>query len=326
MEQSSDNNSSHENLVWIGVLFFICIGLVVYSYMYSKNSVVDIPYLMGKNSVYCLFIGGVFHSIFGKNQSKVKVIISFSLIFLTLIVGDLFAYSKNKIDAVNAINEIQKDYLQIANSATDANGAPQVIKNKLDTTSATKGDMGEVVNFTKNMMNSLASDRNSYLIELEAIGWNKIFDTERLKKDDTLSESKLIIERAKETVKKYREKSHDTLTTARNDIEKINVDEYSKKEFIRGFDSGLQESRAKYDSLWDLENESVLEFEKIIRLLLEKKGAWEIQNGQIAFANDSDLAQFNSYLEAIQAVVSKQEAIQKQSYDETNKRFDALKN
>lgn len=311
---------------WLISLAVVCLGIIAYGYLYSKNQTSDFAFLFGYNLPIGLAIWGIFHVAIGRKQGSKKAVISFLVIFGALIASGLIGYSQQKSAAIQAITEIQKDYASVTKPATDAQGLPQRIEGQLDTTPKTKGEFGEMERFMKTVMNKMASQRNDYLLELDAIGWDKILDSERVKQDKTLIESKMMLQKANDIVSKYRAQTYVLLENARKDIGNLNVSENLRSEMASGFDTGMAKSRSQIDTLWGLEAKTISEFENIFALLAARKGTWVVQNGQILFASDSDLSAFNSYVTAIQELATKQEAIQKQNVEAVNTKLNGLKN
>ena len=134
-----------------------------------------------------------------------------------------------------------------------------------------------------------------------------------------------MIQKAKEIVHKYKSQTYTLLANARNDINNLNISDSSKSDMLRGFDKGMTNSRAQIDAMWDFEGKTISEFENIFALLSARKGAWAVQNGQILFADQSDLDAFNSYVAAIQELSAKQQGIQKRSMETVNSNFNRLK-
>lgn len=326
MEQKANiANPNQPNRIWLITLAVVCLAIVAYGYLYSQNPVSDLAFLFGYNLPIGLLVWGIFYVAVGRNQGAKMAGLSFLAIIGSLIASGLVGYSQQKNAATQAITEIQKDYSSIISSGIDAQGLPKRIDELLDTTPKTKGDFGEMEHFMKIFMNKMASQRNDYMLELDAIGWEKILDPERVKQDRTLIESKLMIQKAKEIVGKYRAKTYVLLDNARKDISNLDIDESSKREMLNGFEKGMAKSRPQIDTMWDLETKTISEFENIVALLAARKGAWVVQDGQILFANESDLSSFNSYIAVIQDYVLKQQAIQKQSIEAMNNTLSSIK-
>jgi hypothetical protein len=179
----------------------------------------------------------------------------------------------------------------------------------------------------KTFMDQMVSQRNDYLLELEAIGWNGILDPNRIKEDKTFIESKVTIQKAKEIVKKYKNRTNNLLENAKDNIRSLNISESSKRGMLSGFgfDRGMGKAKDNIDAMWSLEAKTINEFENIITLLAARKGAWVVESGQILFYNDSDLERFNSYIASIQNIMNQQEQTQRQSVQTVHRNFDRLK-
>ncbi len=251
--------------------------------------------------------------------------LAFVIIFSSLIASSLIGYSQQKGATTQAITEIQKSYSSVISSGTDEQNMPQRIQELLDTTPKTKGDMGELERFMKIFINKLASQNNDYQLELEAIGWQKILDPERINQDASLIESKITIRNAKNIVKKYKAKTFNLLENAREDIGKANVSEELRQQMQIGFNKGMEESGTQIEAIWDLEERTISEFGNIIALLSARKNTWVIENGQIMFTYDKDLKSFNYHISTIQELVEKEEAMQKRGLDVLNHNFDKAK-
>lgn len=333
MEQEISNSSTYSiNPKWAISLVFVCLGIIGYGYLYSKNTTSNLGFLFGENLVYGLFVFVIFNilikAITSQKQTNTVGVnfFTFLAIFISLTISSLIGYQHQKNEVTQMASEIQNRVSTIAKSGIDAQGVPQRIEEKLDTAPVAKGDSGEMERFMKTQMNKMVSLRNDYLLELDAIGWDKIFDMDRIKQDSSLVESKAMIKKAKDIVVKYKEKTHNLFEGSRMEIDNLNLSGNSKQEFIRGYEDGIANARTKTDTLWDLEAKVVSEFESIFALLDARKSSWAIQNGQILFADNSDLDTFNSYIAKIQELTAKEEAIQKVNIGELNNKLDNFKN
>lgn len=170
-----------------------------------------------------------------------------------------------------------------------------------------------------------SGQKNDYLLEFEAIGWNSILDPQRIRVDKGLVESKVTIRRAKKIVAKYKEKTNVLLHNAREKIQSLNMSASSKRKALSGFDRGMDKAKNQIDAMWTIEGELLKEFENIINLLSARNGSWVVEEGQILFYNDSDLNRFNSYIASIQSLINQQQQIQKQGLETVNRNFNRLK-
>lgn len=100
---------------------------------------------------------------------------------------------------------------RVASSTTDSSGLLARIERAPAETPKAGGEFGEMERFVKEFIDRFVAQRNDYLLELEAIGWNSILDAQRVKNDTTLSESKVMIARAKAIIDKYEKKTADLM-------------------------------------------------------------------------------------------------------------------
>jgi hypothetical protein len=262
-----------------------------------------------------------------QKRGNSRIIILF-LVFAALIGYVHFRYKNNsaqKEESSKALTEIQKQFTRFFKSSTDSKGLPKPIEERFDTAPKAQGDYGEMEKFTKELLNGMAEQRNGYLAELKAIGWEGILDAKRIKSDVGFVESREIIQKAKDTVATYQIKTDIFLKLSKRNIESLDVDESVKKEFAIGFENGLKESRKKVDTMWELERQIVGEFESIINLLASTTSSWTIEGDKIMFYNNSDLDKYNSHIAAIQKLSDRQTKIQKQGVDSLNREFNRLK-
>ena len=317
------NQQKDEN-IWKVALALVCSAILGYGFFYSKNTTSDLAFLIGYNLPAALLIWGVFYAAVAKKRGARIAGFSFLAIFISMIASGLIGYSQQKQEVKQALSEIKSQYSELIESSTDAQGLPKRIEKPINTTPKASGEFGEMERFMKEFMDQMASQRNDYLLELEAIGWNGILDANRIKADKTFVESKVTIQKAKEVVAKYTKNTQTLLESAKNNIRSLNISESSKRGMLSGFDRGMEKAKSNIDAMWSLEANTIKEFENIITLLSAKKGAWVVEGEQILFYNDGDLARFNSYIASIQNIVEQQEAIQRQSVQTVNRNLDRI--
>jgi len=311
--------------IWKIALALVCIGILAYGFFYSKNTTTNLAYLFGYNLPLALFVWAIFYAAVARKRGGKVAGFSFLAIFISMIASGLIGFSQQKHEAKQALTEIQDQYSALIDSSTDSQGLPKRIDKPIDTTPKARGEFGEMERFMKEFMDQMVSQRNDYLLELEAIGWNSILDAERIRADKALIESKVTIRKAKEIVGKYQERTNVLLNNARQNIRSLNISESSKREMLSGFDRGMEKAKNQIDAVWALEGKVVTEFENIINLLSARNGAWIVEGGQILFYNDSDLNRFNSYIASIQSLVNQQQQIQNQSIETVNRNFNRIK-
>jgi hypothetical protein len=324
MEEKETMQGSNDN-IWKIALALVCVGILGYGFFYSKNTTDDLAYLIGFNFPFTLIIWGIFYVAIARKRGAKIGGFSFLSIFICMIASGFIGYSQQKQEAKRALSEIQDQYCEFIESATDSQGLPNRIDKTIDTTPQARGEFGEIERFVKEFMNQMTSQRNDYLLELEAIGWNSILDPQRIRVDKGLIESRVTVRKATNIVAKYQERTNVLLHNTREKIGTLNISAPSKRESLSGFDRGMEKAKLQIDSMWALEGKVVAEFENIINLLSERNGAWVAQGSQILFYNDSDLNKFNSYIASIQSLVNQQQQIQNQSVETVNRNFNRIK-
>ena len=324
MEEKEITQRQDDN-IWKIALALICVAILGYGFLYSKNTTTDLAFLIGYSLPLTLIIWGVFYVAVARKRGVKNSGFSFVAIFICMIASGLIGYSQQKQEAKLALSEIQDQYSEMIELSTDSQGSPKRIEKPINTTPKARGEFGEMERFMKEFMDQMASQRNDYLLEFEAIGWNSILNANRIKADKTFVESKVTIQKAKEVVKKYTNRTNKLLNNAKDNIRSLNISKSSKRKMLSGFDRGMEKAKENIDAMWLLEGKTINEFENIMTLLSAKKGAWVVNGEQILFYNDSDLERFNSYIASIQSIVKQQEAIQRQSVQTVNRRFDRMK-
>jgi hypothetical protein len=276
-----------------------------------------------------LFWNGLFFYLIWKRRARKGwhgLLLGFLIGILVFFVASFIGgFSKSKNEGIKAVTSIQQDITNLKNSAIDSSGLPKRIENPVDTTPTAKGEAGEFEKCMKTILNRNISQRNDYISEIDAIGWDKILDPNRIKADKTLVDSKKIIQRAKNIVIKYKDQTSAIIDNARKEINNLNITESTKREALKAFDNGVVSSRARVTAIWDYEFQSILEVEKIIALLYDRQGKWSVQNNQIVFVDDTDVNEFNQHIASIEEITKKQEAVQVQSFESVNNKLNKLK-
>jgi len=292
---------------------------------FSKNLIGSLPGLIGYYFPSSVFIWLIFYAIFTRKKGAKIAGISFIIIYVSFMLSGYLSVTMFKIEAKKAITEIETQFEKIAKSSDSPSGIPERIQEEIQTSPKSKGVIGEMERFIKVFMDRSVSLRNDYLLELSAIGWDKILDPTRIKNDTMFTESKITINKAKEIVEKYKILTNSLFEDMYNEIDKLEMEENLKRSMRDGFKKGMGPTKIKLDRNWFLEGKGVSEFEKIIDLLSTNKDAWVIENSQIFFYNENDLEEFNAYIFNIQDIVKEQQLIQQQSIDQTEESLKLMK-
>lgn len=269
-------------------------------------------------------IWGIFYVAVARKRGAKIGGFSFIAIFICMIGSGLIGYSQQNQELKNVLLEIQNQYSEIIESSSDSQGMPKRIDKPIDTTPQARGEIGEMERFMKEFMNQIVSQRNDYLLELEAIGWNSILDPQRIRDDKGFVESRVTIKKAKYIVAKYREKTNLLLHNARKKLQSLDMSASLKRAANSGIDRGMENAKTQIDSMWTMEENVVVECENIIELLSARKDAWVVQESRFLFYNNTDLNKFNSYIASIQGLVNQQQQIQKQRLETVDKNLTRL--
>ena len=313
-----------EDNLWKIALALVCGGILAYGFLYSDNRRTDLTYLVGRNLPMALCVWGLFYFVVARKCRGKVAGFSFVAIFISLIASGLIASSQNEREARQGLAEIHDLYSGMLDAATDSEGLPRRIDMRIDVTPKARGEFGEIERFLKECINQNISQRNDYLLDLEAIGWDSILDPGRIKADRTFVESRAMIQQAREISAKHRGRLDALLRNAREDILSLNVSESSKREMLSGFDEGLEEAKEGREAIWTLEENILQEVENIINLLSSAR-KWTVEDEQIVFYRDRDLDSFNSYLSGIDQMVEQQQAIQHQRTEVLRRKLDRMK-
>lgn len=228
-----------------------------------------------------------------------------------------------KREALTAVESYQREWGRIANEVASTSDLPSRIEPP-DPITPSAGEAGAVLAFVNEFVGRAVAQRNDYLLELEAIGWNSILDAGRLKNDLGLIESKAMIERARAIVDKYAEKTSHLMDDGRAMIADLNISEASKREVLAGFDGGVVTANEQIARQWALERDAVTQIENMVLLLADSKN-WTVDNGLVAFYDQAELDRYNQYFANLQKTVEEQQAMLTESSSSFNGVLEAMK-
>lgn len=305
-------------------LILVCAGIIGYGFFYPKEPTDHFEYLDDITSpenlanliayglVNGLIIWGIFYVLVIRKRGAIIKGFSFIAIFICLETSSFFEFMRHSREAMLAYSEVQKSYSEFIKSSIDLQGVPKLSEKTIDTTPKAHGKFGEAERFVKELLNQLVSQKNGYLLEAEAIGWDSLLDISHIKADKTFVESKVKIQKAKALIEKYKKQSDIFTVNAQENIRTLNISERKINEMLSGLVQGMEEEKRNADTSWTLEGKTIDELENIINLLSAKRGAWNIEGEHIVFQDDNDQEKIKSYVSAIQQIESQKEDIHSQ--------------
>lgn len=298
---------------WFASCAAICLAILAYGAFGNGETSSDLAFQLGHDFPIAIFIAGALHIAFRKSESNRTSWIGFALIYATLIVASVIASNRQKVEIRQAAAEVQNAVAAVQSSIASGTASPLPIQINNNVTT----EAGRIGILVKTMMNRMLSNRREYEIELDAIGWSKILDSQRLRNDSSMAEGRIMLQQAKEIVSKYRKRTNDLFVQVRRDIETSDLTANSKQSMLTGFDKTSQQGKAQAMEIWSIEEQVLSKFENIFNLLGARRNRWQIQDEQVMFHRQADLDLFNSYVAQIQVLVAKQEKIQTTSLQRT---------
>jgi len=324
-DHSSIDKQKSDNL-WKILLAILSLCILGYGMFFSKNLIDSLPGLIGYYLPSSVFIWLIFYAIFTRKKGAKIAGISFIIIYVSFMLSGYLSVTMFKIEAKKAITEIETQFVKIAKSSDSPSGIPERIQEEIQTSPKSRGIVGEMERFVKTLMDRSVSLRNDYLLELNAIGLYKILDPTRIKNDKAFAESKFIINKTKEIIEKYKTLTNNLFgEDAFAEIDRLEIDDDLKQVMKDGFKRGLEITKSMIDKNWYLDGKSILEYEKIIKLLSSHKDAWTIENQQILFYNENDLKEVNTYISNIQDNFNEQQLIRQQLINNSEENLKTMK-
>jgi hypothetical protein len=161
------------------------------------------------------------------------------------------------------------------------------------------GGMSErelVIEFNKRVLKAILDYRNAYLAELRAIGWESVFDVNRLVQDKGMARTEQMLVEAKDASRRscdgYRSNAE---SNARRIVTELGASDRQQKEMLKGFLGGLDRGAPAAEASCRLELAMMKEFEGAV-LVLKDESSWIVEDGQMMFTNADSMERFNLHL------------------------------
>jgi hypothetical protein len=297
-----------------------CVVVLACGFLFARLTTSDRSLLLIISVIVAAAVWSGFYFGFELKKDQVKSRITMFALFVSLVVGTMVGYTLQLNDAEQKFRVKQE-----ADEAAAAAKAAAALKNVAKPTDADagkKGDIAEFSRFANAYINQTEVLHNQYVHELELTGWNKILDSDRVRQDKGLVESKAILQKAKAVVAKYRPLQLAMQEQALKDIAAMKVSEPSRARIMHAFDSASANSVENINLLWDTADKELTNYEGIFTLLSNKKVNWMAQNGKVLFTEQNDLDVFNNLLTGARDASKKQDEIREMQRDALNVSFD----
>jgi hypothetical protein len=294
--------------LWKIVLGVVCGLILAYGALYSKNKVGDVAFLVGENTVYALFIFGVFRLISGRKTGRLNGFV-FVAIVASLVAANLMGYSHQNASMDRSVARVSQGMSSIVDSSVDAQGNPKIINTVLDTKKIEAGEAGEEERFAKTYLNSVVALRNDFVGGMLALGWpDTIMGPNRVAKDTGLVQSFAKLDKADGLLQTFKSKMHALQASARQEINTLAVEESTKTKMRKSFDEGLRLSPT--EALIDIQAKGLTEYRAIFQLLKDTQGRWAVNKGKFDFQREQDLIAFQAHAEAIDKSMEQGQALE----------------
>lgn len=147
--------------------------------------------------------------------------------------------------------------------------------------------------------------RNSYMGDLTASGWDSLFDPDRMKSDAGLSDSKMIISKAKAAFENYKLQVLADMDASKEQIRSLDISDEEEQIMLSSFASGSSNN----NEIFVLEEQALTRAEQIVSLLASNT-SWTVENSRVVFSDDSLRTEVSSHFQKINEISHRQQEIQ----------------
>lgn len=310
--QGDSSATAQANRGWRIPLALLCLGILLYGALYSKNSISDPAYLIGYEFVYAVIFWGIFHAFYLRKRPGAPKGMAFLAVYAALFAGALMAATKARAQADTAKASIQRDFRQITASSTDAQGNPVPVELAAAVIPEASGEYGQIELLVRDYMRQQMAARNSYVRALDSIGWGNILDVQRIKHDHNLAGSRAIIAGAGQSIDTYENRLKHLMQLSRARIGELELSEDAKRAVLEGFDRGSAKSAETITKGMGLEREVLNQVTAIFRLLASSS-RWTVRDDRIVFYDAAELARFNQAVERIREATEQEDVLRARS-------------
>lgn len=296
-------------LAWKLALAAVVLAIVPCTFVLSRSQDNSVPFLIGYHLIHSLVTFGLFYAVFLRRRSGIAKAICFCAIYLAFIAGAIAGATRLNQDARHLIGSLE------ALTSNGQSGAG----------SRSGGDFAEIERYLKEVADNAESQRKDYLQELEAVGWTRLLDANRVAGDSSFAQSRAILTGGAQIVQRRRMKTDVRIEQMREMLDQLKINNALKRGVKDGFEQSMPETMSFVRQIWDLEESTVGEFEHIIDLLSSRRHKWRVQNGRFVFSDAADLRRFNSYVTNIQDYAAQEKTLDKQRIEGMQKNIAKMK-
>lgn len=294
MNRSISTIEGNRRRSWIS----IAVGTVIGCFLGvgAGSSGPSVFYLAG----YCLVLAGIVWAIvwfaFVRPTPVLKGPVLFGCIYLAILVCGISASGFAKIQGETARASILEMQRRMANG--DRN---------IDATPVAKGEAGIVEGFIKGRMVLAASRLDDYEREMKATGIQEMFSKASLTRPDALTSVEASITSAEAVVEKYAGLNAGLYQEGAQQVATLAISPAVRQQLLDGMAQASEQQKPLVDEAWSLQRHILKEYRWALAVL--KAGRWKFQGDTLVFARPADLVAFNQHLDAVDALVKRQDEV-----------------
>ncbi|EGP42514.1 hypothetical protein [Achromobacter insuavis] len=185
----------------------------------------------------------------------------------------------------------------------------------IDATPKARGVYGEIERGVKLILGQRVAQYRAYMKELDEVRLSDLFIPNRLARDRGMVESRLILEQSQRVVRKYSQQNQRLLADVPITIRSLDLSDQQKDRMVEGAIKARPQQKATLARNWDLERQTLDEFEKMINLLDDNRRSWRVEHNEIVFDRDSLLNRFRAHQLAVRQLTEERARLESQQFD-----------
>lgn len=185
----------------------------------------------------------------------------------------------------------------------------------IDPTPKAHGAYGQIERGVKILLGQRLTQYRAYMQELDDVRLSELFIANRLARDRGLVESRLILEQSQRVVQKYSQQNQKLLADVPVMIRTLDLSEQQKNQMVEGALKARPTQKATLTRNWDIERQTLAEFEKMINLLDDNRRSWRAEHNEIVFDQDKLLARFQAHQQTVRRLTDERVRLELQQFD-----------
>lgn len=185
----------------------------------------------------------------------------------------------------------------------------------IDTTPKARGMYGEIERGMKIILRQRVAQYRAYMTELDEARLSELFIPNRLARDRSLIESRLILEQAQHVVQKYSQQNQRLLADVPAILRSLDLSEQQKNQMVEGAIKARPRQKASLARNWELERQMLDQYAQMINLLDDNRRSWRVARNEIVFDRDSLLDRFRAHQLAVRQLTAERERLEAQQFD-----------